>query len=86
MGLPSIIITLAENQIDLASEFERYGAAVVAGHTGRWSDDDMDHILSSMTPDRLIKMSDAAIKMVDGQGCSRVADAIITRVPKSRRE
>ena len=79
MGLPAITITLADNQRDIAAALSGAGVSVDLG----WHDDvTVDGIQAAAT--RLIgdqgereRMGTTGQKLVDGQGSSRVVDAMI---------
>jgi UDP-2,4-diacetamido-2,4,6-trideoxy-beta-L-altropyranose hydrolase len=79
MGLPAITITLAENQRDIASTLANAGVSVDLG----WHDDvTADAVEVAVT--RLIgdqegreHMGTTGQKLVDGQGASRVVDAMV---------
>jgi UDP-2,4-diacetamido-2,4,6-trideoxy-beta-L-altropyranose hydrolase len=79
MGLPAITITLADNQRDIASALSDAGVSVNLG----WHDDvTADAVQAAVT--RLIgdqeerqRMGTTGQKLIDGQGASRVVDAMI---------
>jgi UDP-2,4-diacetamido-2,4,6-trideoxy-beta-L-altropyranose hydrolase len=79
VGLPSIVVILADNQIGIARSLAARGAALVLGtapHVGGAAIADsvlrlIDH------GDRLEIMSAAAATLCDGCGAERVADALI---------
>ena len=78
MGLPAIIVTLAQNQAEVASLLDRAGAAVSLG----WHEDVTEMELAAAVRDllvdqgRLRKMSAAASAITDGRGTIRVADEL----------
>jgi UDP-2,4-diacetamido-2,4,6-trideoxy-beta-L-altropyranose hydrolase len=78
LGLPALLVTLAQNQVEVASLLTREGAAVSLG----WHEDvtamDVADALRSLLadPDQLRSMSRAAARITDGNGTRRVADAI----------
>ncbi|MCP8893954.1 UDP-2,4-diacetamido-2,4,6-trideoxy-beta-L-altropyranose hydrolase [Shinella daejeonensis] len=76
MGLPSIVVVMAENQINGAEQLRRKGASVTIG-----SPDDMAARIPALMAElgaegRLAAMSAAAAGIVDGLGAPRVADAL----------
>ena len=79
MGLPAITITLADNQRDIASALSDAGVSVDLG----WHDDVTAGAVQAAVT-RLIddqeereRMGTTGQKLVDGQGASRVVDAMI---------
>jgi UDP-2,4-diacetamido-2,4,6-trideoxy-beta-L-altropyranose hydrolase len=80
MGLPFLVITLAENQAGIAKGLEQAGAAIALG----WHEDlNPDQIRSAVcellrNPDRRTGMSEAGQALVDGYGARRVAAALDT--------
>jgi UDP-2,4-diacetamido-2,4,6-trideoxy-beta-L-altropyranose hydrolase len=78
LGLPAILVTLAQNQVEVASLLASAGAAVSLG----WHEDVTDMALTAAIrdliedPTRLRLMSEAAAAITDGRGTGRVADAL----------
>jgi UDP-2,4-diacetamido-2,4,6-trideoxy-beta-L-altropyranose hydrolase len=78
LGLPAIVVVLAENQSAIAQGLKAAGAAIVAddknpldGHT----------ILSlCVMPNALAKLSRSAASIVDGLGASRVVEVLSNRI------
>lgn len=76
VGLPSIVVVMADNQANGAAQLQRHGAAAVVA-----SPDDMARALPGLVAeltagDGLAAMSAAAAGIVDGLGAARVADAL----------
>lgn len=79
MGLPSLLLVLADNQSSTAEGLNRAGVAKNLGRGSLISEDKitvslMDLVGSSA---RRREMSEAGRQLVDGQGASRVVDALI---------
>jgi len=78
VGLPTILVTLADNQIRAGEALVRAGAAVNAG----WHSDVDEAMLASCVAglakesERLAAMSRAAAAITDGRGVERVSDAV----------
>jgi UDP-2,4-diacetamido-2,4,6-trideoxy-beta-L-altropyranose hydrolase len=76
LGLPSLLVVLAENQRAGAMALERTGAAVVVGEV----DDFAPRLFEVMTrvaqPSTMACVSAAASAVVDGQGAGRVVRAL----------
>ena len=78
LGLPAILVTLAQNQVEVASVLESAGAAVSLGWHEDVSDMDLAAAIRDLVadPPRLRSMSEAAATITDGRGTIRVADAV----------
>jgi len=79
VGLPAVMVVIADNQRKIAEAVEAVGAAVVAGD---WHDIDAGDIASPLR--RLLEdetlrasMREAAMKLTDGKGAARVAEAML---------
>ena len=78
LGLPTLIVILAENQKLAAHALENSGAACLMGQA-----DDFHHrfqkcISEVLQPDKLLQMSKVAACLVDGQGTQRVIDKMLS--------
>ncbi|MDH5525732.1 MAG: UDP-2,4-diacetamido-2,4,6-trideoxy-beta-L-altropyranose hydrolase [Nitrospirota bacterium] len=79
MGLPSMTLVIAENQMLVAGIMERAGAAV---NLGNFRSVDPEHIATSLRnlaedPERLTRMSLEAARMCDGLGTGRVGQRLV---------
>ena len=74
LGLPTLMIVLAENQINIASTLKQRGAAEILPKIKN-----LKGCLSttSRQPQYLIKMSIQAAKVTDSHGCARVCDTLL---------
>lgn len=78
LGLPSLIITLAENQWGIASALEQAGAAYYLGRAGQVDAEQVFDVLREcQRPGVLAAMSEMAMSLVDGQGAGRVARILL---------
>lgn len=77
LGLPSLQIVLAENQRPIAQALERAGAALELDVQSL--DADLHHAMSllALTPEKLLRMSEAAAAITDGLGADRVAQFML---------
>lgn len=79
VGLPAMVIVLADNQVHIARGLGAHGAALVLGAmpnvTGACIVDTVRGLIEC--PDRLRRMSASAAALCDGRGAERVADQII---------
>lgn len=78
LGLPSIVLVLAENQMNSARAMSGQGVAMVPE-----TDEQEEALLSSLSNEpqvlqALSKMSSAAMNLIDGRGCERVISRILT--------
>jgi UDP-2,4-diacetamido-2,4,6-trideoxy-beta-L-altropyranose hydrolase len=77
LGLPTLIITLSENQAENADMLERSGAAISLGWWNQLDSGKIRNVLGMLNSERLSAMSQAASALVDGRGAMRVAEALL---------
>lgn len=79
MGLPTIVVTVAENQREGATALARAGAVIWAGDKDSIATANLAAILDlfRFCPDHVFPLADAAAKLVDGEGCRRVVQEMI---------
>jgi len=77
-GLPALVIAVAENQVAACESLSAAGAIHFAGKAGDVSAAVISKSLLQMTdnPDYLLKISENGRRLVDGNGCQRVASAM----------
>ena len=74
LGLPSLVITLAENQKLIAEELDRQGYIRWLGHYDEVSDMNFQNGLHDLLDDEeAVRASKHCMELVDGKGASRVA-------------
>jgi spore coat polysaccharide biosynthesis predicted glycosyltransferase SpsG len=80
LGLPAVVIILAENQVRVAHALEEHGAVVNIGWHHDVSSEAITAAIAELqaSPDRLAEMSRRAGELTDGHGSARVA-AVIER-------
>ena len=78
LGLPSVLVTLADNQVEIARHLADVGAALDLGWHAAVTTAELEDALVALAADpaRLIAMSKAAAQITDGQGTVRVADEL----------
>jgi UDP-2,4-diacetamido-2,4,6-trideoxy-beta-L-altropyranose hydrolase len=78
LGLPAVLIDVAENQTPVAHELDRQGIAIHAGSTQDVTPEDIAALLKPLlvSPERRAAMSGRARKLVDGSGAERVISAV----------
>jgi UDP-2,4-diacetamido-2,4,6-trideoxy-beta-L-altropyranose hydrolase len=83
MGVPTIAVTLAENQRPIAVSLEAAGAAIDAGWNRELTQARLADTLARLVPDetRRGEMSRRGRALVDGRGAQRVADALEDSIP-----
>lgn len=83
LGLPSLVITLAENQRPIAAELVRQGMIRWLGHAGEVHESTLAHALGGLLNEGLPEAwSQSCWQLVDGQGASRVC-SVLTLSPNT---
>lgn len=80
LGLPSIVIVLAQNQLFSAFALQNVGAAVVVESHQQISSILNTIQTSEIGNDTLTKISQAAALVTDGQGCARVVNNMMAGI------
>ncbi len=82
IGLPMLLVAIADNQVAISREVEQAGAAKYLGRASEISGGDMADALVQLLEDkdRVIGMREAARRLADGNGCERVIAAMTKRV------
>lgn len=82
LGLPTLMTSIAANQIEIAKRIENAGAARFLGSSERVTTDmlrlALDHLLSD--PQALREMSVSGMQLVDGLGAERVKEKVMSAV------
>lgn len=78
LGLPSLIVVLAENQRDIAAALDRAGAALDLGQTETLTNEKLKAALQMLYHDegRRSAMAERAATICDGDGTRRVMEAL----------
>ena len=78
LGLPSLVVTLAENQVQIAQDIDSYGASLYIGSEDFVSANIIFNVISALidNPKKLLKLSKSAYALVDGEGAARVLKKI----------
>ena len=78
LGLPSILLDVADNQIPIAIEMERRGYAIYAGHGNTISTNKLTKAIENLlvSPNIRESMSHLGRQLVDGLGAERVVSAM----------
>jgi ribosomal protein S18 acetylase RimI-like enzyme len=81
MGLPAILVVVADNQEFIAEHLAKAGAAVAAGEAASLDCMYLSQIAARLLEDgpRRTQMSQSATQLVDGLGCERVRAALLDR-------
>lgn len=82
LGLPSLMVILADNQIEIGKALHENGAAVLLGRPGDHGFQKNFHAAMSLlmgSSEALKRMSIAAAKVTNGRGCSAVVSRIMER-------
>lgn len=77
MGCPSIVVTIAANQEDVANSLQSLGYHIYLGRDSAFSSEALLNALKKLEkPENLAQYSDMGQKLVDGRGCERVVTAM----------
>ena len=78
MGLPGLVIAVADNQIELAKTSQRIGVDWYLGESARVGAEQVRFALleAMRSPDRIRQGQRTAMNRVDGLGAERVADIL----------
>lgn len=78
LGLPTVLIVIAANQLPIAAAVAAAGAAIVAGEWRSVSVDDITGATKPLIHDQglRVRMSKAAAALGDGEGCQRVVEVL----------
>lgn len=78
LGLPALVLTLAENQKPIARELDRLGVVRWLGHHDQVDEMSMKNaLLDCLRHDDLQAWSERCLAVVDGKGCQRVSSIIM---------
>lgn len=79
LGLPTICLTHAANQVAIAKGLQARGAILNLGDCAAISTADLSRVLLGMIeqPDQLVSMSKMSSKLVDGKGIDRVCECVL---------
>lgn len=82
LGLPAVVVSLAENQVPGCQALARSELAVYAGPREGLTVSELGNVVQELisNPRRLREMSERAMAMVDGRGTNRVADRLTDRI------
>ena len=78
VGLPTVLVIVADNQVENARRLEQAGAALNLGRVASVEATEISAALTALAadPSRVQAMSAAAAAITDGEGARRVADAL----------
>jgi UDP-2,4-diacetamido-2,4,6-trideoxy-beta-L-altropyranose hydrolase len=81
LGVPSLLITVAENQAGIGAGMAEHGAAVSLGQHDELNPDELARTVEAVLHDRDLRqrLSDAGRALIDGQGAYRVAAELRAR-------
>ncbi|WP_417485452.1 UDP-2,4-diacetamido-2,4,6-trideoxy-beta-L-altropyranose hydrolase [Maricaulis salignorans] len=81
LGVPSLVIVLAENQRPAARAMATAGAALMI-ETPQALADALPALLRHVSPPQLAQMSARAARLCDGRGAERIATALLARIAR----
>jgi spore coat polysaccharide biosynthesis predicted glycosyltransferase SpsG len=78
LGLPAVLVTMADNQVDVERSLVEAGAAEAIGWHTAVTASDIERTVRALRADprRVAAMSAAAARVTDGRGTERVADEV----------
>jgi UDP-2,4-diacetamido-2,4,6-trideoxy-beta-L-altropyranose hydrolase len=78
LGLPAVLVALADNQIDIARELGLFGACAYVGSSAEANMEILRHVIIDLVSkdDQLNRLSVKAFSLVDGLGVDRVCQVI----------
>ncbi len=78
LGIPSVVVAFAANQVEIAGALERVGAAIHLGWHEAVGSRQFAEVLVGLAGDTktLIRMATAAVKVSDGRGVQRVVEVL----------
>jgi UDP-2,4-diacetamido-2,4,6-trideoxy-beta-L-altropyranose hydrolase len=81
LALPSLVITLAQNQAPISEQLSHEGAIKLLGSdTGLTSEDIRQGLLSELQTQQYLRRIELAMKKCDGLGITRVSDALFSAI------
>ena len=80
LGVPALVVQLADNQREVIAALAQRGCAKVLGEASRVQPHDYAAALSALSADELAAMSRAAGEWVDGQGAWRVVQDVLETI------
>lgn len=81
LGLPTLMVVVADNQMKIAAELDRAGAAVNLGKAQEITAETMRQALDDVCTSSLNEMSAHAAAITDGRGVARVTLQMIAALP-----
>ncbi len=78
LGLPSLVTILSENQYELTLSAEEFGVVVNMGWGHKLTPEHYLKAIDNLSSHDLVRMSLNGLKLVDGEGCTRVAQKVIS--------
>lgn len=78
LGLPSLVTILSKNQYELTLSVEKFGAIINMGCGYDVTPEHYLKVINNLSSRDLIRMSLNGLKLVDGEGCARVAQEVFS--------
>jgi UDP-2,4-diacetamido-2,4,6-trideoxy-beta-L-altropyranose hydrolase len=81
MGLPSLLLVLADNQVDVAAGMAKAGSSINLGEAGDATAATIKRAIEPVLADAGMRrhMSEDARRLVDGKGAARIVEAMANR-------
>lgn len=86
LGLPTIMMVIADNQATIADRLDRAGAAISTGLFARGGRERVVRAITSLMNDsqRRLEITDAAAGICDGDGAKRTVEALLGNIAVNR--
>jgi len=76
LGLPSVVATIADNQIELTETIAKRNCIIYLGNSKKLIPEDYEKCLKEINSKTLTEMSTKCFEIIDGRGCFRVSENI----------
>ena len=78
LGLPGLLVAVAENQVEIAKALNSIGACYYLGEENAVNSDSVKHSINELlvAPDQILSISKQAFSLVDGLGVKRASKAL----------
>ena len=78
LGVPALVVTLAENQVDIARSLDSLGVVINLGWHANLHASDYAKALNSINEKIIDAMSQSAFELVDAKGAQKVVSALLS--------
>ncbi len=79
LGVPALVVVLAQNQVDISQALDRAGAAIELGWNTDLQPSDYANAIRAITPEQLKSLSERSSRLVDAGGAQRVVKVLLDK-------